>query len=63
VIGEFLKQNKLKPGRWSLEEIALDFEDMMIKWGNSIEKHFGKKIQLKDLENWDISKHLTTFIK
>lgn len=66
VIGTFLKQNKyIKTAKWSMDDILADLKTLNdnIKnyphWEKAAKKHFGKtEIELKDLENWDLNKHL-----
>lgn len=65
VIGEMLKANKKKPGKWGMDEILDDLSSL----NRNIDRHEifrtpyrkmvgNKEIELKDLENWDITKWL-----
>jgi hypothetical protein len=61
VIGEILKQNARKIGKWDMDDIMNDLINLNDKseWKTFLKKHFGKEnIELKDLENWDITKYL-----
>lgn len=65
VIGEILKQNKQKPGKWSLLDIENDLGALNYniktkpKWSNSFKEITKKEfLTLKDMENWDITKWL-----
>lgn len=61
VVGEMLKQNSQKVGKWSMEDIQMDVNTINkeLKWKPFLKENFGKEnIGVKDLENWDLSKHL-----
>ncbi|WP_294311950.1 hypothetical protein [uncultured Chryseobacterium sp.] len=61
VVGEMLKQNAKKIGKWDINDIQNDIDIINDnpKWKSFIQEHFGKdNIELADLKNWDLSKHL-----
>jgi hypothetical protein len=69
VIGEMLKANKRKPGKWNVDEISRDLDKLNFNikndpqiFGKDIEKIMGKRnIELRDLENWELTNYLEKF--
>lgn len=65
VIGEILKQNAQKIGKWESDDIMNDLNKLnenlnfYPSWRKSIKDILGKEqLELKDFENWDLSKFL-----
>ena len=56
-----LGENSQKIGKWEVEDILIDIENIngRLEWKQFLKNHFGKEtIEIKDLENWDLSKYL-----
>jgi hypothetical protein len=50
-----------KIAKWDIKDILIDIDNINNepKWKPFLRKHFGKEnIEIKDLENWDLSKYL-----
>lgn len=61
VVGEMLKQNSRKIAKWDVEDIINDINIINENeiWKPYLKKYFGKdSVEIKDLENWDLSKYL-----
>ncbi|ASW75174.2 hypothetical protein CJF12_13365 [Chryseobacterium piperi] len=61
VVGEMLKQNTKKVGKWSLEDIQNDINVIndTPKWKPHLKEYFGKEnVEINDFKNWDLSKYL-----
>lgn len=61
VVGEMLKQNSRKIAKWNIQDILIDIETINNepRWKPYLKKYFGKEnIEIKDFENWDLSKYL-----
>lgn len=69
VIGEFLKENMRRPGKWKMDDIENDLKTFNRNlerhsdkeaWGAGFKQAIGKNsAELEDFKNWDI----TTFLK